>query len=235
MNKRIAVLIVFAIWFVVPAKSAHAEEVTLPYKGVTLNANLELAEGKQLADGGVLITHGTLAHSGMEVIATLQELFKQHGRSTLAVTLGLGVDNRHGMYDCKTPHTHRHTDAVNELAAWLDWLKGRGAQQVVLMGHSRFLYCEDTSVTAASFVSYYALEPKRDTVNLLPEIGKPTLVIAGTEDTVVGGLEEKVAPLADGKRLQLRAIEGADHFFRDLYAEEVVEAVDEFLASLPSS
>ena len=41
------------------------------------------------------------------------------------------------MYDCATPHRHRHTDAMAEIGAWLDWLKAQGAEQVALLGHSR--------------------------------------------------------------------------------------------------
>ena len=47
---------------------ALAAEVTLPYKGLTLNADLTLAPGKTLADGVILITHGSLAHRDMEML-----------------------------------------------------------------------------------------------------------------------------------------------------------------------
>jgi pimeloyl-ACP methyl ester carboxylesterase len=69
-----------------------------------------------------------------------------------------------------------------------------------------------------------------DTPALLPQIGTPVLVVAGSEDAVVKGLVEKVQPLADGKRVQLKVVEGADHFFRDLYAEDVADAVKAMLS-----
>ncbi|HEX9628167.1 MAG TPA: hypothetical protein VGA00_14595 [Acidiferrobacterales bacterium] len=62
---------------------ARADEVTLPYKGLTLNAELELVAGKKLADGVVLITHGGLAHRGMESIVYIQELLKERGNRRL--------------------------------------------------------------------------------------------------------------------------------------------------------
>jgi alpha/beta superfamily hydrolase len=55
------------------------------------------------------------------------------------------------------------------------------------------------------------------------------LVIAGSEDDTVKGLVEKTQPLADGKRVQLKVVDGADHFFRDLYAEDVADAVQAML------
>ncbi len=113
------------------------QAVTLAHKGLTLNAKLVQAEGKTLADGVILITHGTLAHNGMEVIRAMQTALAERGWNSLAISLSLGLDKRTGMYDCATPHTHRHTDALDEIGAWLGWLKAKGAKRVVLMGHSR--------------------------------------------------------------------------------------------------
>ena len=275
-----------------------AEEVKLNKGGLTLNANLELAEGSSLAAGVVLITHGTLAHNKMEIISTLQELFSEQGVNSLAINLSLGLDDRHGMYDCKVPHTHKHTDAIDEIGLWLEWLQKKGAEQVTLMGHSRggnqtawfaseeddpvinkvilvapmtwsrdssmagykkrygkelkplllradkmvevqrddmlqehmdFIYCPDTSVSAAAFVSYYADDPRMDTPYLLSDISKPVLVFVGSDDKVVAQLEEKLKPLADSSNVTIEVIDGADHFFRDLYAEELVEMAVEFI------
>jgi len=276
-----------------------ADEVKLPYQGMTLNASLEKSADSWPAGPVVLMTHGTLAHSGMEIMAGLQSMFADRGISSLAINLALGLDDRPaGMYDCATPHTHRHTDAVAEIGAWLDWLKKQGAEKVALLGHSRggnqtarfaattpdpvvtaviliapqtwsadyaaadyekrygkplapvlaraqklvdagkgdtpmdpvdFAYCEQTSATAAAFVSYYANDPDMDTPRVIPGIGVPVLVVAGSEDTAVKGLPEKVGPLADGERVRLLVVDGADHFFRDLYSEDIADAVAELL------
>lgn len=278
--------------------NARAEEVKLRHDDVTLNASLALAHGKSLSDGVILMTHGTLAHNKMEIIATLQALFLEHDRSSLAINLSLGVDDRQGAYDCESPHTHQHTDALDEIDAWLSWLKQQGVEEVVLLGHSRggnqtawfiserndpvikatvlvapmtwdkervaatyteragdplapiletaqahvagkqpeeqlehtsFLFCTDATVSAASFVSYYAADPRLDTPHLLDELDTPVLVIAGSEDTVVPDLDTRLAPLAEKGKVDLFVIEGADHFFRDLNADELVEAVVEYL------
>lgn len=287
----------FIVGVSIAAGLAHADEVTLPYKALTLNANLELATGKKADDGVVLITHGMLAHRGMETIAYLQNLFKEKGYNTLAINLSLGLDNRHGMYDCKVTHRHRNDDAADEIGAWVDWLKGQGAKRVTLLGHSLggaqtalyaaerdnalvravvllapatldnhdassyqeryqkplaavlekaqklvkngkggtvlghtdFLYCPDTTVTADTFVSYYGPDPRLDTPALIPNIKKPTLVVVAGNDEVVVGLDKKVAPLVNGKRAQMGVVDGADHFFRDLYADDAVEAIVAFL------
>jgi pimeloyl-ACP methyl ester carboxylesterase len=277
----------------VPA--AGAEVVKLSHNGLTLNASLAQAGSTWPTGPVVLMTHGTLGHRGMEIISGLQGMLADRGVSSLAINLSLGLDDRPAaMYDCTVPHTHRHTDAVGEIGAWLDWLKRQGAEQVALLGHSRganqtarfaaatqdpvvtavfllgpqtwdadtdtqgyrkkydadlfpllakaeqmvadgrgtdlmekvdILYCEDTSATAESFLSYHAPDPDMDTPHLLPQVGVPVTVFAGTEDTVVQGLIGKVRPLADGERVTLVEVDGADHFFRDLYSEDIADAI----------
>ena len=271
----------------------------LAFGGLTLNGNVETTGAGWQSGPVVLMTHGTLAHGGMEIMQSLQAALKDRGVSSLSITLSLGLSDRRGMYECATPHVHRHTDAVDEIGAWLAWLQSQGVTKAALLGHSRggnqtarfvagrsdapvtavilvapqaatagyaaqeyenrygkplkeplaraqalvaegngatlmesvdFLYCAKASVSAAAFVSYYAPDERMDTPALLPQIGTPVLVVAGSEDAVVKGLVEKVQPLADGKRVQLKVVEGADHFFRDLYAEDVADAVKAMLS-----
>lgn len=281
------------------AASAFAENVSLKSPdGLTLNANLQLADGKTVADGVVLLTHGTLAHNKMELIVTLQGLLAERDISSLAPTLSLGVDNRTGMYDCKVPATHKHSDAMIEIGQWVEYLKGQGASDIVVAGHSRggnqtawyaarendpavskvvliapqtwysdkedagfkknhkqdlaavfkaaqaladagkgsefmkgvgVLYCPGADVTADSFISYYEKDDRMHTPVLLPMIGKPVLVVAGSEDNVVKGLIEAVEPMADGEKLQMVVIDDADHFFLDFFAEDLADSIAEFV------
>lgn len=55
-----------------------AQEVKAKFKNLTVNANLELAQGKYLNDGIILIAHALIQHNRMEIIHSLQALFKQH-------------------------------------------------------------------------------------------------------------------------------------------------------------
>lgn len=295
---RAALALVVALVVALSATAAGAEEVTLAHAGLTLNANLETAGAGWRQGPVVLMTHGTLAHGRMEIMQSLQAALKERGISSLSMTLSLGLDNRRGMYDCAIPHTHKHTDALGEIGAWLGWLQSQGVAKVALLGHSRggnqtalfaaahpeaplravilvapqtwseayaaadyrkrygkdlspqierarrldaegkggslmehvdFVYCPDTSATASAFLSYHAPDERMDTPRLIPEIKAPVLVVAAAEDDVVPGLIEKVQPLADGQRVRLQVIDGADHFFRDLYAEEIADAVQALL------
>jgi len=300
---RVAVCSVAFLGFCVSTiGGAQAEErnVTISHEGLTLNARLAIADDSSLSDGVILITHGTLAHSGMEVIQGMQSTLADRGHNTLAISLGLGLDNRMGMYDCKTSHTHKHQDALDEIGAWLNWLKSEGANNVALMGHSRggnqtawfaaerlsaqitkvvllapqtwnesvqsssyekrygaplsqiinkaqslvdagkghemmaqtgFIYCPDTKVQAASFVSYYTPDKRMHTPNLIPDIKVPVLVVAATEDTVVKGLPEAMATLVDSGSAEMVVIDGANHYFLDFYSEDVADAIDEFISA----
>lgn len=274
--------------------TAYAEEVKLNHQNLTLNGRLELAANKPLSDGVALILHGTLVHNGTELIAGLQERLKAQGVSTLAINLSLGVDDRHGAWDCATPSRHKHTDAIAELAAWARWLEAKGVRRMDLIGHSRggnqvawfaaeqppkslgrvvliapqtwsadyqaagyqkrygkslpdlyariaqaepdallgavdFVYCANTRVTAASFLDYYRNDPRLDTPHLLPALRAPVLVVAAPGDEVVPGLIEKTQQLTDAGKIQRVVLDGADHFFRDLYADDLAEAVGRFL------
>lgn len=277
---------------------ASAGEVKIKQDGVTLNAYWSPASERWQSGPVVLMTHGTMLHGKAELMETLQGLFSDVGISSLSITLSLSQDDRHGIYECMTPHHHKHRDAVGEQGAWLSWLEAQGAENVVLLGHSRggnqtamfaterdaalikkviliapqtwneakvtagyqkkygqalpalldkaqalvdagkgatemdvkgFIYCPDAKASAATILSYYKPDQYLDTPSLMPEIKKPVLVIAATDDTVVKGLPERLAPMAEAGTIELVVIDGADHSFRDLYADEVVEYIQAFI------
>lgn len=298
-NLIVALCLCLSLNLLLAVTTAFAQDVRIKHKDpafdrdLILNGSLELAEGKSLADGVVLMTHGTGGYNKMEIMATLQELLAERGLSSLAITLSMGIDDRQDMINCPKQHWHKHTDALDEIGAWIDWLKTNGTTKVVLLGHSRggnqtawfiaerdrpevkgtvllapmtwtyetvakryndgaprklddvmaemrasdprtvveglrFLTCGEAAVSAGSFLSYYEDEPRRDTPTLLPKITKPTLVIAGSEDTLVPDLPARKDSFVDDDT-QLIVIDGADHFFRDLYADDVADAIEEFL------
>ena len=117
--------------------SSKSDEVTVTHAGLTLNAELQLAEGKGLQHGVELLAHGTLAPNGMDTIKNLSEVLNERGLNTLAINLSLGVHDRHGMHDCNIISHHKHLDALEEIAVWVEWLKSRKVGEIVLFGHSR--------------------------------------------------------------------------------------------------
>ena len=150
LNGKLIVTPIFVLLSLSFSALVHAEEVTQKFNGLTLNANLELADGKDFNDGMVLIVHGYLTHNKMELIRTAQEALLDNDRSSLAINLSLGIDNRHGFYDCTLPQRHLQDDALKEIAVWVEWLRSRGVSQIVIMAHSR----------GANQVMVYAVEQK---------------------------------------------------------------------------
>ena len=114
-----------------------ADKVTIEGESYTLNGDMVPVGGQQLNGRVVLIVHGTLAHKDMELIEALQSVFLESGQASLAINLSLNVDDREGFYPCDALHTHRFSDAVDEIEAWIRWLTEQGARQIVLLGHSR--------------------------------------------------------------------------------------------------
>lgn len=276
---------------------ASAEDVKQTYQGKTLNANLVYADGKSYGDNVVLLLHGTLTHNGRSTYADLQNNLAKEGITSLSMNLSLGLSDRRGEYDCATPHTHKHTDAIAEVGVWMDWLKQQGVKKVSVMGHSRggnqiawyvsekdsdsinkvillapatgeqqsgkeyqekygkplnsvlknakdmvkagkgkemmkdtdFIHCEKAQVTAEAFVDYYDVKPKFDTPTVLKSIKKPTLVIVGSEDTVVPELPKRLEAIKGQKNVTITTIDGGDHFFVDLANEDVATAVAKFI------
>lgn len=273
---------VLAILFSLKSCVALAGEETIVHAGLTLNADLVLA-GSGLADGVILMLHGTLGHKDMEIITAMQSVFAENGRSSLAINLSLDIDDRHGFYPCDRPHTHKLDDADAELTAWVHWLEANGAGEIVLFGHSRganqvarfvienrpvvrgaillapsaaevvtpgdrrslvtlaggsewlndvnFLYCDRASVTGESYLSYYGSADLLDTPALLAKFTIPAVVFSGSDDDVVVNLGEQML-VVQNELVTHVEIDGADHFFRDLYAYDVVERALEFMDAL---
>lgn len=98
-----------------------------------------------------------------------------------------------------------------------------------LMTLDGFIYCADeVKVSPSAFVSYYRDDERKNTPTVLKKVDKPVMVFIGTEDDVVTGLGEQLASNAQ-KNVNVVEIDGADHFFLDLYAEDVVAAAIEFM------
>lgn len=119
------------------ALASSGEEVRLSHGAHKVRAVLELSPGKTLADGVVVMLHGTMGHHDMDVMRRFRTLLGGRGHSTLAVTLSLGIDAREGVFDCAWPNTHQAADALAEIDVWIDWAARQGARRIVLLGFSR--------------------------------------------------------------------------------------------------
>ncbi len=85
-----------------------------------------------------------------------------------------------------------------------------------------FLTCKQAPVLNAAFLDGYAERPPR----LAAHTGKPTLVIVAGKDEVVPDLAQKLP-----SNVKPVVIDGASHFFLDLYGEEAADLTAKFLQS----
>lgn len=108
---------------------------------------------------------------------------------------------------------------------------GNAVERVTGIG---FLNCENATATAGSIVAWYGPDPRRNTPSLLRGMVPRTLVVVAGKDEIVPDLGEAVAPLArDAARgrgeIRVQTVEGADHFFRDLFIEDAADMIAEWL------
>ena len=97
----------------------------------------------------------------------------------------------------------------------------------------KFIYCEKPRVTAGAFISEYADNPSHSTPYNVAKIqDMPILVIGGSEDKVVPNIEADFKTMSGQSNLRVEIIEGADHFFRDLYADDAATMIVDLIESI---
>ena len=88
-------------------------------------------------------------------------------------------------------------------------------------------------MTAGAFIAEYEDNPAHSApFNVQKVTNIPVLVIGGSEDTVVPDIESDFESLADQENLTVEVIDGADHFFRDLYADDVATMIVDLIESI---
>jgi len=130
-------LAILALGLCAQTAGAEPREVLLPHGNLELSGVLEIAPGRTVADGVVLMLHGNMAHADMGVMRQFRKALNESGFSTLAINLSLKHNRRRGMLECDGTIGHRVEDALPELRAWLDWLARQGARSATLLGFSR--------------------------------------------------------------------------------------------------
>ncbi len=296
----ITLVLTMALSFSATVRPASAEEVIIEHQGLDVVGNLETAPGKSLrSDGVVLLLHDSLSHHRAELMLAMQDILRDLGINSLAVTLSLGLNERRGMFDCAIEQDHRHEDALDEIDSWVRWLKEKGASAITLAGHGRaanqvalyainrqekavrrvimlaplmqsyekaeadyqaqfgkplrddlaraeelvaneegttlmdgvgFLLCPSARVTAGAFANYYNANPKFVTTNLVQTMTLPVLVLVPGLDPDAAETTAALQAMGDRKSLSFATIEGADHDFRDLAADEAGKKIKDFMS-----
>ena len=113
------------------------------------------------------------------------------------------------------------------LAPLLADARGLAATPRALLHGVGFLHCRDATVAPRAFIDAYTGAERHDTPALLPRIAAPALIVIAGNDDVVRGLDRRVQPAP--AHVRVLTIDGADHQFRDLYGEDLADAMAVFV------
>jgi len=91
-----------------------------------------------------------------------------------------------------------------------------------------FLSCPNTTVKVSSFLSYYNISPHEQITQMLKDIKINTYVFTASEDVFVPKTHSKISNIIN-ENIKLIQIDGSDHFFRDLFLDEVIENLANFI------
>ena len=92
-----------------------------------------------------------------------------------------------------------------------------------------FLTCRAAKATAASLVEYYDPEGKHQTIEMLRQVQVPVRVIAGSEDQISRNVAKRVRGSGLAAHVTVVEIDGADHFFRDIFADDLADQIKAFI------
>ncbi len=106
------------------------------------------------------------------------------------------------------------------------WLDKAQSQPDSLITTNRVLYCDNAKISLSSLASYYSAEPEKNTPSIIKNIKLPTHIYLGTEDPMITeSFEAQKSLFQKNKRVRLRLIEDADHYFRDFAAEDIIDDI----------
>lgn len=214
--KKLSTLLMFSA--LVFSQLSVADEVKQTYHQQTINANRVYADGQHYGDRVVLLLHGTLTHNARSTYADLQNNLAKLGISSLAMNLSLGLNDRHGEYDCATPHTHKHTDALGEIQAWMDWLKQQGVNKVTIMGHSR----------GGNQIAWYASEKDNSMIDKVVLLAPATAAQQSAED-YQAHYHKPLAPILKQAQDLVKAGKGNEMIKADfIYCNDAQVSADAF-------
>jgi hypothetical protein len=89
-----------------------------------------------------------------------------------------------------------------------------------------FMGCENALVSGKTFKSYYYNSETKSLSDALKSSTARTTIITGSEDQITPDTYDLVQDLlSKNKNIKLFKIDGADHFFRDFYFDDLIEII----------
>src|SRR3546814_14485713 len=102
-----------------------------------------------------------------------------------------------------------------------------------LMPDTDFMYCPKASVAAATFIDYHWGDGRNDAPSQLGRIPRPVLMVIAGGDEVVKDLPPRLEAVKKSAGYRAVTVDGADHFFQDLYGADLADAVPKIWTNKP--
>ena len=134
MQSSILSCIFVSLLFGLTFNQVQAATVQLTFKnGLTARADFRKGEENMPA---ILLLHGFLQTHQFSTVQSITDELTDSGYTILAPTLSHGIDNRLQSLTCDTIQSHKFGDHHSELDSWVNWLKEKGYQELIFIGHS---------------------------------------------------------------------------------------------------
>ena len=91
-----------------------------------------------------------------------------------------------------------------------------------------FMNCPNANVKVSSFLSYYNLSSHEEMTQILKNVVINTYIFTASEDSFAPKTHSKISNI-NNTYVKLMKIDGSDHFFRDLYLDEVIENLTDLI------
>jgi len=101
----------------------------------------------------------------------------------------------------------------------------RSSEAPPLIGPYPLISCDSIMASPQSFLSYYGEGTEKHTPALLQTSTVPVHIILGSEDTIVRWADRDIRAVEKNPRVVIDTVEGAGHFFRDLYLDDVLDLI----------
>ncbi len=94
-----------------------------------------------------------------------------------------------------------------------------------LIGPYPLINCASVLATPASFLSYYGESVEKNTPALVQSSTVPVQIVLGSLDEVVQWSDDELQRVKANRFVRVDTIDGAGHFFRDLYLDDVTDLI----------
>lgn len=222
-----------------------AEQHGLNTLSINLSFGIDQREG--MFDCDAPVTHGPEEH--MDELAAWQDWLAEQGYGPVTL-MGHSrggnqiarylterePDNVAGLtllapatFDAEETAAEFHEQTGTSLDEALAAARERADADNGMLQDHRFLYCEALEVAPQAFIGYYEPGSQHDTPGVIDGIATPTQVIIGEADETVPDLPERMAAVEGDDAIRVDTVPGADHFFRDFFADDAADLIAEFV------